>query len=338
MSAAFTRLVVIGASAGGIETLRALVAGLPAEFPAPICLVVHTAPQSPGVLEEILNRSGSLRAVNGRTGERLRPGRIYVAPPDQHLLVEPGIVRVARGPKENGFRPAIDPLFRSAAQVYGPGAIGVILTGNLDDGVAGLSAIKQLGGVVVVQDPRDALYPAMPSSAASRVPIDYSVPLAEMPRLLVRLAGTPVHEQADIAVPHQLTMEVSIAKEENAIDAGLERFGTPSPYACPDCHGVLLELKEASGPRFRCHTGHAYSSESLLAGVAAAIEADLWTAIRSLEEGSLLLQEFARHLQDHGDRARAERYAAQADEARRHAERVREIVIEREPLADAVKS
>src|SRR5687768_9810566 len=166
------QVVVVGASAGGIEALRELVAGLPADFPAPVCIVLHTAPQAPGVLDSILSRSGPLPARNAADRDRLEPGRIYIAPPDCHLLVEPGRTRVTKGPRENRFRPAIDPLFRSAAQVFGPGAIGVVLTGSLDDGTSGLDVIKRLGGTAVVQDPVDALYPSMPQSAIDHVEVD----------------------------------------------------------------------------------------------------------------------------------------------------------------------
>src|SRR5919112_699348 len=168
-------IIVVGASGGGIEALRTLVSGLPADFPTPICVVLHTSPQAPGILCDILARVGPLKATNAVNGERLRPGHIYVAPPDYHLLVEPGKLRVTKGPRENRFRPAIDPLFRSAAQVYGPAVVGVVLTGNLDDGTAGLWAIKQLGGTAVVQDPRDAPAPSMPASALRGVRVDHCV-------------------------------------------------------------------------------------------------------------------------------------------------------------------
>ena len=194
------RIVVIGASAGGIEALRGLVGGLPDFFPAPVCIVMHLAPRSPSVLHEILNRSGRLPVAQARNGSRLQPGHIYVAPPDCHLLLEPGVLRVTKDPKENRFRPAIDPLFRSAAQVFGPAATGVILTGNLDDGAAGLWAIKQLGGVAVVQQPSDALFPSMPLSAIARVTPDHVVPLAAMPELLVRLVAGEISESAPIEV------------------------------------------------------------------------------------------------------------------------------------------
>src|SRR6266511_261175 len=198
------RIVVVGTSAGGIETLRALVGQLPRDFAAPICIVMHTAAESPGVLAEILTRAGPLPAVNARNAERLVAGRIYVPPPDFHLVVEPGRVRVTKGPRENRFRPAIDPLFRSAAQVYGHAAIGVILTGNLDDGTAGLWTSKQLGGVAIVQDPIDALFPSMPRSALAHVNVDHRVPLSDIPPLLVRLTATPSEAPEPIVVPKEI--------------------------------------------------------------------------------------------------------------------------------------
>ena len=185
-------VVVVGASAGGLDALRALVAHLPSHFSVPVCALMHTSPQTPSVLHEILGRSGPLAVVKAADRERLRPGTIYVPPTDCHLTVEPGRVRVTKGPRENRFRPAIDPLFRSAAQVYGPAAIGVILTGNLDDGTAGLWAIKQLGGVAIVQDPADAMFPSMPESAIRHTNVDYVVSLAKIPALLSRLATAPV--------------------------------------------------------------------------------------------------------------------------------------------------
>ena len=254
------QIIVIGASAGGIDALRVLASALPTEFSTPICVVLHTAPESPGLLPEILNQAGRLTALSPTNGERLQAGRVYVAPPDRHLVLEPGRVRVTKGPKENRFRPAIDPLFRSAAQVYGPAAIGVILTGSLDDGTAGLWAIKALGGVAIVQDPADALYPSMPRSALQQVKVDHCVPLAQITPLLVTLTATPVETAERSPVPDHVNVEVNIAKEQHPMDAGLEEIADPSRYACPECHGVLLQLKESGRVRFRCHTGHAYLS------------------------------------------------------------------------------
>jgi two-component system, chemotaxis family, protein-glutamate methylesterase/glutaminase len=325
-------IVVIGTSAGGIETLRTLVAALPADFPAPICVVMHTAPEAPGVLDDILNRVGTLRAVNASTGMRLKPGHIYVAPPDYHLLVEPGVLRITKGPRENRFRPAVDPLFRSAAQVYGPKAIGVVLTGNLDDGTAGLWAIKQLGGVAIAQDPRDALFPSMPANAIHHVKVDHVVGIAELAPLLARLTGQGAAEPDAERVPEQMEVEVKIAKEHNPLDAGIENHAEPSSYACPECHGVLLQMKEGGRIRFRCHTGHAYSIASLISAINEGMEDSLWNAIRALEEGGILMQRMAEHLQGHhGDRETAD-LADRAKEARRQSTEIRKLVMSREPL------
>src|SRR3954463_12262124 len=221
-----TRLVVVGASAGGIDALSRLAAGLPADFPAAVCVVLHTSAQSPGVLDGILNRAGKLPAHAVKGGERPQPGPIYVAPPDHHLVVEPRRLRITKGPKENRFRPAIDPLFRSAAQVFGPMAIGVVLTGSPDDGTAGLWAIKQLGGTAIVQDPQEALYPSMPQSAIRHVKVDHVVRIADLAPLLVQL--TSVHRDVEAAAASkQLGVEVDIAKEKNAVEAGITEIAEP---------------------------------------------------------------------------------------------------------------
>lgn len=324
-------IVVIGASAGGIEALRELVAGLPGDFPAPVCIVLHTSPQSPGVLDAILTRSGNLGATNGRDLQRLQDGHIYVAPPDCHLLVEPGRIRVTKGPRENRFRPAIDPLFRSAAQVFGPATIGVILTGNLDDGTAGLWAVKQLGGIAVVQDPADALFPSMPDSALRHVRADHVVPLAEIAPLLVQLTSQPPDVETTAEVPKSVEVEVKIAMEENALAAGIQAIAKPSTFACPECSGVLLQIEEGGRLRFRCHTGHAYSPESLLAAISEGIEDALWGAVRVLEEGDMLMRSMAEHVKSHSS-AEASGLLQRADEAKRQAEALRKLAINREPL------
>jgi two-component system chemotaxis response regulator CheB len=330
-------IVVIGASAGGLEALRALVGALDPDFAAPICVVLHTSPQSPGLLDGILTRSGKLEATNAINGERLRPGHIYVAPPDFHLVIEPGIVRVTKGPRENRFRPAIDPLFRSAGQVYGPAAIGVILTGSLDDGTDGLSAIKRLGGCAIVQDPMEALFPSMPQHAIDHVEVDYILPLAQIAPMLVRLTTAALEPAAHAVVPEQIQVEVKIAMEHNPLDAGLERIGKPSDYACPECHGVLLELKDGARTKFRCHTGHAYSIASLLAAIAEGIEDSLWTAVRALEEGQLLMMRMAEHLQSSHNDGQAEQLIDRANEARNQSEAIRKLVMQREPVSEVNK-
>lgn len=187
-------IIVIGASAGGVQALKTLVGSLPRKLPASIFVVLHIPAESPSLLPEILSRAGPLEAVQAVDGIEIEHRCIYIAPPDHHLLIEHGHVRVVRGPKENRHRPAVDPLFRSAAQIYGTRVVGVILTGGLDDGTAGLLAVKRRGGIAVVQDPDEALYPGMPSSALANVEVDYRLPLSSIGPLLVRLASEQVEE------------------------------------------------------------------------------------------------------------------------------------------------
>lgn len=329
----FRHVIVIGTSAGGIEALRTLAADLSASVHAPILVVSHLSPHTGSVLDQVIARAGPLPAVAAHDGVRLEPAHIYVAPPDCHLVVEPGVARLTKGPKENRFRPAIDPLFRSAAQVYGPAAIGVVLTGSLDDGTAGLWALKRLGGIAIVQDPAEALFPDMPRSALAHVEVDHIANLSGIARLLHELTRqAPVAAPIPIDVPETLEMEVAIAKDRNAYEAGVEEFGDPSPFACPDCHGVLLKLDEDGRIRFRCHTGHAYSIESLVAGATEGIEHALWTAIRALEEAALLMDRTAQHLEERHGGSGAADCRSQAHEARRHSAVLRGVAIERAPL------
>jgi len=319
-------IIVIGASAGGVEALRALAAGLPADLAAAVFVVLHTSAESPGMLAGILDRSGPLPAVAARDRERIQPGRIYVAPPDHHLIVEPGVVRATRGPRENRFRPAIDPLFRSAAQTYGPRVVGVILTGYLDDGTAGLWTVKQLGGTAVVQDPADALVDSMPLSALRHVDVDYCLPLAEIAPLLARLAKEEAEEGVS-DVPEETKIEVNIALADKALEAGVLKLGEPSNYACPECHGVLLQLKEEKRIRFRCHTGHAYSLESLVAEIDEGIEESLWSAIRSVEEKVILMRHLAEHVREGQNGEAAEQFLRVAEAAQRRADLVRQAAM-----------
>jgi two-component system chemotaxis response regulator CheB len=320
------RLVVIGASAGGIEALRTLIAALPADFPAAVAVVLHMAPASPGVLSDVLARAGTLPVTTPATGTAIRSGYVYVAPPDYHLLIEPGRLRLTKGPRENRFRPAIDPLFRSAAQVYGPAAIGVVLTGSLDDGTAGLWMIKQLGGVAVAQDPAEAMFPSMPDSAIRHVNVDYVAPLSEIAPLLVRLTTEAVSEAATGPGTGPTEVEVQIANEEDPLKAGVEQIAEPSTFSCPECNGVLLQLKVAGRIRFRCHTGHAYSAESLLAEIGESIARAAWTTLRLMQEGDMLMRQMADHVEASHSRAGADVLRTRADEISRKAAVLRELV------------
>ena len=321
-------IIVIGASAGGIDALKILFAELPRDLAASVFAVVHTSPEAPSLLAQILNHAGPLRATSVKTTERIEAARAYVAWPDHHLIVEPGIARATKGPKENRFRPAVDPLFRSAAQTYGPRVIGVILTGALDDSSAGLWAVKHLGGTAIVQDPTDAAAPSMPRSALQRVEADYCVPLAEIARLLVHLVNEEGADRGATKVPKHIGIEVDIARADNPLDAGVLDLGKPSNFACPECHGVLLELKEENRIRFRCHTGHAYSPDSLMADLNESIEDALWNAMRSVQESALLMQHLAEHAESrHGAQAAGALRQA-ADRAQKRAELIRQTVLD----------
>jgi two-component system chemotaxis response regulator CheB len=315
-------IIVIGASAGGIDALRVLLGGLAGDFPAGVLIVVHTSPNSPGALGEVLQRATSLEVVSVSYSDEIRRGVVYVSMPDRHLVVEPGIVRTTSGPRENRFRPAIDPLFRSAARSYGERVIGVVLTGYLDDGTAGLWSIKERGGTAVVQDPDDAVADSMPRSALNHVDVDHCVPLDAMAPLLIELTS----ERAGVEpmeVPQAMKIENDIANERWALEAGVLTLGDPSNYACPECHGVLLQIREADRVRFRCHTGHAYSADSLVAEMMERSEEAVWNVLRALEEGVVLMQNLAAGARDKGEYAVAQRLLDEADEAQARAEAVR---------------
>src|SRR5579884_4290483 len=288
-SVAGKRLVVIGTSAGGIEALKTLLAELPADFPAAVLIVVHISPNSPSLLPNIFQRVTRLKLVlQSRDCDAIRAGNVYLAPPNFHLMVNDGHIRLSSGPRENRHRPAIDPLFRSAAEARGPNVIGVILTGNLGDGAAGLRVIKECGGITIVQNPNDAPFPDMPRNALERMKPDYVVPLSEMGALLSRVVEKPVrplHKH----VAARIKAESDVAQMDEWRNV-LEHNGKPSQYACPDCHGVLWEVMEGGQVRFRCRVGHAYSLESLHESMSEASENALWIAMRALEEKISLLQ------------------------------------------------
>ncbi|WP_081909105.1 chemotaxis protein CheB [Deinococcus sp. YIM 77859] len=333
------RLVVIGASAGGVESLIDLAAALPPDFPAPVLVVVHIPAGTRSLLPQILRRAGPLPAIHPQDGEPLMAGRIYVALPDHHLLVEQGRVAVTKGPKENRFRPAIDALFRSAAYVYGSAVIGVILSGTLDDGVSGLWTIKRRGGVAVVQQPDDALYSEMPVNALQQVDVDYVVPLAELGELLTRLvtqSSQDGEDQMNEEERRRLETEVRIAAEDGALEQGILEMGELSAIACPDCHGALVRLQEGGHVRYRCHTGHAFSASALLAGVNESVEDSLWSAVRALEESTILLRQLGEHHADAGNVRTAELFFDQAHAAEERSRRVRDVLIQENPLDDPV--
>jgi len=332
-------IIVIGASAGGFEAIKTLIAGLPSDLDASLFIVWHMSPDARGILPQVLNKHGKLKAGNARDGEAIVPGRIYVAPPDHHLLLDDGFIRVTHGPKENRFRPAVDPLFRSAAYTYRNRVIGVVLSGALDDGTSGLWAIKQAGGLAIVQDPADAEVSSMPEHALAAVTVNYTVPVVEMAELLIKLSRDTMAETPHIMKQNDHTKtEIEIAAENSEAAMALFKSGKLTPYTCPECGGVLAQLIEGGRPRFRCHTGHAFSSDALLVAVNAHIEDSFYQALRSVEEGVMLLNHLGDHFAEANKPKLASLYFKKASEVKARAALVRQAVqtheqISRESLA-----
>jgi two-component system, chemotaxis family, protein-glutamate methylesterase/glutaminase len=281
-------VVVVGASAGGVGALRRLIGALPVDLPAALLVVLHVPRNSSSVLPDILSRSGALPARHGRDGDRLRPGVVFVAPPNHHMLVKERTLRVTVGPEENGHRPSIDALFRSAAAAHGPRATGVVLSGALDDGTAGLLAISRAGGTTMVQDPDDALYPAMPASALATVPVDAVGPVEALAHALV--AALRRFTRGDTTSPGR---PVDVLEQAMEAPRDTQPDGSPSRFTCPACGGSLWRRDE-DAPPYRCRVGHAFSDHALLSEQDRALEAALWTAARVLEERA----EVTRRLRD----------------------------------------
>ncbi|UOG73327.1 chemotaxis protein CheB [Hymenobacter tibetensis] len=328
-------IVVIGTSAGGVTALLALAKTLPADFPAPIFVVLHVAPDSPSIMPELLNSVSALEAKHPQNGETVRAGVIYLAPPDHHLLLEDDRVLVARGPKENRFRPSIDALFRSAAYTYGPRVLGVVLTGYLDDGTSGLWSVQRMGGLAIVQDPQDAEQPAMPTNALAFVTADHLVPLSRLGSLLVRLTQepTPAKIRLPAAELDLLKIELTIAKEGGGFELGIIEKGKLTAFTCPDCHGALTQLIEGKVIRYRCHTGHAYTVSSLLSEVTESVESMLYQSMRGLEETKMLLDQLGTHFQDEKQANVAQLFFEKADEVGLQARLMHESIQKQEALS-----
>lgn len=293
-----TDVVVVGASAGGVEAMRAFAAALPVDLPAAVVVVLHIPSDAPSALAAILGRAGPLPAVTARHGMRLEHGRIFAAPADHHVLIADGHLHLSRGPRENGHRPSIDPLFRSAAVDFGSHAIGIVLSGNRDDGTAGLAVLARQGGAALVQEPTEAMYPGMPQSALDHVAGARALPAAKLGAAVAELLQDPPDDPAEPHAPVDgvdradpagplAAEEVDVADAVPGPAPQLE-LGEPSPLSCPDCDGVLFQLEDDPFPRFRCRVGHAWSPGSLAAEQSDSVEVVLWAALRALEEKAAL--------------------------------------------------
>src|SRR3954447_13573513 len=325
-------LTVIGGSAGGIEALTSVVAALPSSTRAPVLAVIHVLATHRSRLPEILQRHTALEVAHATDGEKLRPGTVRIAPPDHHVVVVDGGLRLSRGPRENRHRPSIDVLFRSAVRWHGADVTAVLLSGGPGDGVGGLSLVKAAGGVTLVQDPAQSFSPALPEDAIETVGPDFVGSASELgARVGARLRGEPQSNRqlgsSDAGVHDDLHDELRV--EAQGEMAGVEMTGSgwkPSGFACPDCNGALWELGGDRLIRFRCRVGHSYAAESLLDGQAEELEEALWSAINVMEERSELSRRLADRADEHGFSETSQRYRSTSDDMHKQADHIRALL------------
>lgn len=311
-----------------MPALARFVAQLPLSLPAAVLIVQHLAPESSGEpLVKRLAESSRLRCRLASHLEPLEAGNVYLAPPDRHLLVKGAQVLVTKGPRENSYRPAADALFRSAAVAYGPNVVGIVLTGMLHDGTAGLDFVKRCGGVAMVQDPAEAEFPSMPESALRNVEVDYVLPIDMMGRALAELVGMPSPKPHSGPIPEDLEVEAAIAERVVGDIEEVGKLGHQVPLTCPDCGGSLWELDHGNVLRYRCHTGHAFMAEALLEKSRENMEETLWVALRMMEERKNLLGSMAAH----GTDAWSVQQAEKLEEIRKHVNRLREFLLSSQP-------
>jgi two-component system chemotaxis response regulator CheB len=323
-------IVVVGASAGGIEALGKVLGGVAPGFQGVICVVLHMQASSRSYLPEVLRRSCELPVEAAADGITLEGGRVYVARPDYHLVLEQNTVRLTRGPRENRHRPSVDALFRSAAYAHGSRVVGVVLSGALDDGSSGLWWVKRQGGTAIVQSPADALVSAMPENVLEHVAADHVVPAAEIGPLLTRLSRESANNQPT-ETGKMIEVENEISLDGNAFELGILQLGDATPYTCPECHGILVKMKGDGVPRFRCHTGHAYSANTLLAEVTEHVEHALWDSIRTIEESAMLMGQMA---EGTNDRLAAQRFREKAAETLARAAVLRKAALGHQTLSE----
>jgi len=319
-------IVVIGASAGGVGALQKLFSQFSPNLQASFFVVLHLAPESPSILATLIDRAGPLTAKTAEDREPIRLGHVYVAPPDFHLLVKPGHIRLHRGPHENRHRPAIDPLFRSAAVAYSTQTVGVVLTGYLDDGTSGLLAIKRCGGVAVVQDPCDADYPDMPTNALAEVEADYCLPLDKIGDAIQKITAQPANPVEDI--PQDIEKEAKIAEQTMSDISREQKLGHLAPMSCPECNGPLWQIDADKVKRYRCHVGHGFTAKALLASQDRALEQALWAAMRTMEERSNMALSMAQNERERGRSKSAKIYEERSQISRSHAQVIRKLLIE----------
>jgi two-component system chemotaxis response regulator CheB len=325
-------VVVVGASAGGVEALSAFAAALPGDLPAALLVVLHVAATAQSSLPRILSRAGPLRAVHPDDCEPLQASRIYVAPPDRHLLVEASRVRVVRGPRENLVRPAIDPLFRSAAVSYGPRVIAVVLSGTRADGTVGADAVSRRGGVVIVQDPAEAVFPDMPLNAIVHDHPTYVLPLDRIAETVSELVRAAPSLSEEVKMSDDSPGEMSLEARYSALEIdGVERDQAPgdlTPFSCPECGGALWEIRDGELPRYRCGVGHAYAADAVFEDQSNSVDRALWIALRALLERASMSERIAERARNgDGSKATAERFDRLAEEAHAQAAVIRKVLL-----------
>ncbi len=322
------KIIVIGTSAGGIEALKSLCEELPKDLPAAVFIVWHLSPLSRNHFPEMLAKKSNMPVQSAVNGQSISEGHIYTAPPDHHLILEDKKIRVVYGPKENRFRPAIDPLFRSAAYSFGKDTIGILLSGMLSDGTAGLWSIMDRGGITIVQDPEEAQFPDMPLNALHNIDVDYKITLKEMAPLLKKLTSTQNKKNSPDHKPESMGIEVSMAADNYIEDTDIKKIGELSEFTCPECHGSLWRINEGNIIRFRCRTGHAFSVPALLEELSVMIEDLIWAAVRGLEENSSLINYLTEHLHSAEDKEQMKIYHSSADQALKYANILRNLLLE----------
>lgn len=329
-------IIVVGASAGGVEALTVLLKTLPTDLHASVLIVLHIPEHSKSRLNEILQRETSLKVKFAEDGEIITQNKIYIASASRHMLVEEGKITLGNGPKENRFRPSVDALFRSAAYSYRSRVIGILLSGAMDDGNSGLWTIKHLGGVAVVQQETEAIFPQMIKNAKYHVEIDHEVPIIEMAALLSRIVNDgPPSDIKELSEEEArlIKLEMIVAKRDNAYELKLLEYGDFTPVTCPECHGALVQLKEGRIIRYRCHTGHAFTVSSLLAGVSENINNQLWQAMKGMEENSILLEKLSGLFDASGHDVISKSYIAKSDEFKKKARMIHTMIEEHEQVS-----
>ena len=324
-------IVVVGASAGGVEALVAAVAALPADLAVAVLVVLHIPPHTTSHLPTILSRQGPLPATHARHGEIIQPRHVYVAPPDFHLLVRDGRIELGHGPRENHVRPAIDPLFRSAARAYGPRVVGVVLSGTMSDGSLGMTIVKAHGGVCIIQDPGEALFGDMPRAVLQHTPVDYILPAAQIALQLQALAHRPADTRRTALMRDQEEESAQLIQRDIAEQAQDRRPGQSSMYTCPDCGGVLWQLPGGQPLQFQCHVGHTYGPDNLFQLKSEALEMALWACVRMLREKATLAHQLATRTRELGDDVAARRIEEQARLDEQHLRVIRETLLEAVP-------